>query len=160
MVTTAKKSRKLTEDTIVTIINNTRGELYYINRSQKDWRWGATGDEHQITISELREMKSSYRTFFEKQWIVFAEEDMDVIPFLKLEKFYQSSITPQYIIDKLEGSEGEFVHFIDSANANIKSMILTIAREKYKNRELINPYIIRKIEDTLGADIDIDNPRK
>ncbi len=157
---TATKSRKLSENTIVTVINNTRGELYYINRSMKDWRWGHTGDEHEMTIAELREMKSSYRTFFEKQWIVFAEEDVDVIPYLKLEKYYQESITPQFIEDKLDGNENEFTSFINSANANVRSMILAIARDKYKKGEMKNAYIVRTIEDTLGADIDIDNPRK
>lgn len=156
----AKKPRKLTEDTIVTIINNTRGRLGYINRALQEWIFGETGDELQISIKDLREMKSSHISFFKDQWIVFAEEDFEAIEFLKVEKYYQDLITPEFIEAKLNGDENEFVKFLKEANANIRATILSMARDKFSKGEMKNAYIVRAIEDTLNADIDIENPRR
>jgi hypothetical protein len=159
MVASARK-RKLTEDTYVTIISNCRGSLVYKNRIGEDWLFGQPGDEQQIAIKELRSMKSSHIKFFSEQWIIFAEEDEDVIPHLKLEKYYQNLITPEYIIEKMDGDVGEFERFLKSANSKTASMILSLARSRYQTGELNNARVIRIIEDMLDADIDVDNPRR
>lgn len=154
------KERKWTEDSIVTIINNTRGILGYTNRNHQDWLFGETGDELEISIRELREMKASHIKFFKEQWITFAQEDLEAIKILKVEKYYQDIITPEYIEEVLDGDENDFIKFIKSANANTRAMILSMAREKFKNGEMKNAYIVRAIEETLDADIDIENPRR
>jgi hypothetical protein len=160
MAVTTKKARKLSEDTLITIINNTRGRLGYVNRQLQEWIFGETGDELEISIRDLREMKSSHIAFFKEQWIVFAEEDRDAIDFLKVDKYYQDLITPDFIEAKLNGDESEFIKFLKDSNANIRAMILSMARDKFTKGEMKNAYIVRAIEDTLSIDIDIENPRK
>jgi hypothetical protein len=160
MTITTKKTRKLTDDTQITIINNTRGRLGYINRSLHEWIFSETGDELEISIRDLREMKASHISFFKEQWITFAEKDIDAIEFLKVEKYYQDIITPEFIDSKLDGNEDEFISFLNDANSNIRALILSISRDKFAKGEMKNAYIVRAIEDTLGAEIDIENPRK
>lgn len=160
-MTTAQRKRKLTEDTYVTIINNCKGSLSYTNRLGQDWLFGETGDEQQITVRELRQMKSQSVKFFKEQWIIFAEEDQDVIPYLKLEKYYQNVITPEYIEEIMMGDDfSAFENLLTKSSNNTKSMILSIARKKYKAGELTNVRVVRFIEDTLNVDIDVDNPRR
>lgn len=155
------KEKKLTDDTMITVIGNFAGELYYRSpRTQDEWNW-QFGDEDEMSIRELKTMKSSHRQFFEDKWITFAEHEADdIIKHLKLEKYYSDGISNQDDWDKVfELSVEELADIISMATPNEKSLIINLAREKFDAGELTNLHIIRLIEDKLQVDIDINNPK-
>jgi hypothetical protein len=157
----AKKVKKLADDMMVTVIGNFPGELFYRSpRTQDEWRW-AFGDEDEMSIRELKTMKSSHRRFFEDKWIIFAEDQADdVIKHLKLEKYYSDGISNQDEWDSIfELSIDDLSDIIETATHNEKSLIINLAREKFESGELVNTHIIRLIEEKLNVDIDVNNPK-
>jgi hypothetical protein len=156
-----KKVKKLDDSTMVTVIGNFAGDLFYRSpRTQDEWRW-AFGDEDDMSIRELKTMKSSHRRFFEDKWITFAEHEADdVIKHLKLEKYYNEGISNQDDWDSIfELSVDELSDIIETATPNEKSLIINLAREKFEDGELVNTHIIKLIEEKLQVDIDISNPK-
>jgi hypothetical protein len=157
--TTTKKVKKLTDDTMVTVIGNFSGDLIYRSpRTQDDWRW-TYGDEDEMSIRELKTMKATSRRFFEDKWITFAEHEADdIIKHLKLEKYFKDGFTQDDMEDIFEKSVEEISDILDMATHNEKSLILTKAREQYESGELTNTHIIRLIEEKLQVSVDVNNP--
>jgi hypothetical protein len=156
-----KKSRKLTDDTMVTVIGNFAGDLFYRSpRTQDEWRW-MFGDEDEMSIRELKTMKSNHRRFFEDKWIIFPESEAeDIIKHLKLEKYYSDGVSNQDEWDNIfELNVEELSDIIETSTPNEKSLIINMAREKFESGELTNLHIIRLIEDKLQVNVDINNPK-
>lgn len=154
-----KKSRKLTDETMVTVIGNWGGDLFYRSpRTQDEWRW-SFGDEDEMSIRELKTMKAQHRRFFEDKWITFHEKDQDVISHLKLDSYYKDGIQQDDLEDIFDRSVEELSDIIETATSNEKSLIINKAREQFESGELTNLHIIRLIEDKLQVDIDINNPK-
>lgn len=152
---TATKKRVLTDETEVTVINNTSGMLFYRSpRTQDEWEWAEYGDEHEMSVRELKAMKAQHRRFFDDQWIIFPEKDYDVISYLKVEKNFQNIVTPEQIDELFDKSNEEFIKALNSATINVKDLIFTKAKEKYLAGELTNVHILDAIETNLGVLID------
>jgi hypothetical protein len=155
-----KKVRKLDDKTLVTVISNFSGQLFYRSpRTQDEWEFAEYGDEHEMSIQELKSMKAQHRRFFEDKWITFAEKDQDVISHLKVEKYYKDGFVQDDLEDIFEKSVEELSDIIETATPNEKSLIITKAREKFESGELVNLHIIKLIEDKLHVDVDINNPK-
>jgi hypothetical protein len=155
-----KKVKKLSDDTMITVIGNFPGDLFYRSpRTQDEWRW-EFGDEDEMSIRELKTMKSTHRRFFEDKWIIFAEHQADdVIKHLKLEKYYSDGISNQDDWDSIfELSVDELADIIDTATHNEKSLIINLAREQYESGKLTNLHVIRLIEEKLQVSVDVNNP--
>lgn len=156
-----KKVKKLTDESNVTVIGNFPGDLYYRSpRTQDEWKW-MYGDEDEMSIRELKTMKSSHRRFFEEKWIIFAEDQADdVIKHLKLEKYYSDGINSQDDWENIFGlSVEDLADVIETATANEKSLIINLARDQFESGELKDIHIIKLIEDKLQVSIDINNPK-
>jgi hypothetical protein len=154
-----KTARKFTDDTVVTVISNVDGKLYFRSRKNDEALWAEYGDEVDMTVRELKTMKAEQPRFFQDNWVIFAEKDLDVIKHLKLEKYYKDILFPEDLEALFTKTPEEFGEILHNAVPNVKSLILGKARELYKTGELSNVHIIRIIEDKLGVNIDVDNPR-
>jgi hypothetical protein len=156
-----KKTRKLDDKTMVKVISNFSGLLFYRSpRYNDEYEWAEFGDENEMSIQELKSMKASHRRFFEDKWITFAEHEADdIIKHLKIEKYYKDGFTQDDLEDIFEKPVEEIADIIDTATHNEKSLILTKAREQYESGELVNTHIIRLIEEKLHVDIDVNNPK-
>jgi hypothetical protein len=153
-----KKTRKLNDNSIVTVLSNFSGHLFYRSpRTNDEWEWSEYGDEHEMSIQELKTMKAQHRRFFEDKWITFAEKDQDAITHLKVEKYYKDGATQDDLENLFEKSVEEIADIIDTATPNEKSLILTKAREQFESGELVNTHIIKLIEDKLQVTVDVNN---
>lgn len=156
----AKKVRKLDDKTNVTVISNFSGQLFYRSpRTHDEWEWAEFADEHEMTVQELKTMKAQHRRFFEDKWITFAEKDSDVIPYLKVEKYYKDGFEQDDLEDIFEKSVDEIAEIIETSTPNEKSLIITKARDQFESGELVNLHIIKLIEEKLQVDIDLNNPK-
>jgi hypothetical protein len=55
-----KKVRKLDDKTLVTVISNFSGQLFYRSpRTQDEWEFAEYGDEHEMSIQELKKYEGS-----------------------------------------------------------------------------------------------------
>lgn len=160
-VTTKKQPapRKITDDTEVSVVSNCRGTLYYKSLTNVIREWGEQGDEQDMTVKELKEMKAQQVLFFKNNWITFPEDQLDIIKHLKVEKHYTNVVHPSDIDALFDKSFNEFSEALKNATVNVKSLILDKAREKFEAKELTDHHIIRLLEDTFQTDIDINNPR-
>src|SRR5206468_5939812 len=151
--------RKITDDTEVTLISNCKGKLFYRSLTNVIREWGDQGDEQEMTVKELKEMKAQQSVFFSENWVIFPESQMDIIKHLKIEKYYTNVVFPEDVDAMFEKSVEDFEKILDNATTGVKALVLGKAREKYETKELTNAHIIRLIEDKLQASIDINNPR-
>lgn len=156
-----KKTKKLTDSTMVTVISNFPGFLFYRDpRTQDEFEFAEFGDEHEMTLQQLKTMKAQHRRFFEDKWVTFAEHEADdIIKHLKIEKYFKDGASQDDLEDIFDKSVEDISDIIETATPNEKSLILTKAREKFDSGELVNTHIIKLIEDTLHVDIDVNNPK-
>ena len=155
-----KKVKKLSDTSVVTVISNFPGFLYYRDpRTQDEFEFAEYGDENEMTIQQLKVMKSQHRRFFEDKWITFAEhESDDIIKHLKIEKYFKDGASQDDLEDIFDKSVEDIADIIDTATPNEKSLILTKAREKFESGELTNLHVIRLIEEKLQVSVDVNNP--
>lgn len=143
-----KSKRKIgpDENRMVTVHNNTGGKLVYTNRLGMTWEFYEPEDTNELSIRDLREMKSSQVRFFEQQWIRIAKEDEDVIALLRLEKYVERAITPEDVMVLLDGEVQAFVRVLEDAKPHVLSLIFDVARKRYAQGESMNAYMVQAIE--------------
>jgi hypothetical protein len=152
--------RKITDDTEVTVLSNCKGLLYYRSHTNVVKEWANQGDEQDMTVKELKEMKAQQSVFFSENWVIFSESQLDIIKHLKIENHYKNTVFPEDIDSMFDKSTEELSEILDNATIGVKSLILGKAREKYVSKELTDTHIINLIQEKLNADIDIENPRR
>jgi hypothetical protein len=154
-----KKQRKMNDSTMIPVISNFPGFLYYRDpRTQDEFEFAEYGDEHEMTLQQLKTMKAQHRRFFEDKWITFVEEEADeIIKYLKIEKYYKDGVSQDDLEDIFDKPLEEIEDILDTTTPNEKSLILTKAREQYETGELVNTHIIKLLEEKLQVSIDINN---
>nr|WP_156736251.1 hypothetical protein [Mycobacterium sp. E3298] len=146
--------RKLDENTLVNVVNNTNGVLYYKSpRTQRDWRFENYEDEDVMELHELRTMSASFKRYFEDNWIRILDDD--VIEYLRLGRYFEKTMTSEELDQMLDKSVDELKEFLDKSSSNVKSLILAKARERYEQGTLTNIHIIEMLKEKFGAEIDI-----
>lgn len=80
-ISNPKKVVKLDDSILITVKSNTYGELIYINSRTGDMvKWAEFGDEQDMTMGDLRSMKGTQRSFYEKNWITIVSVAEDGYP--------------------------------------------------------------------------------
>lgn len=155
------KVKKLSDTSVVTVISNFPGFLFYRDpRTQDEFEFAEFGDEHELTLHQLKTMKAQHRRFYEDKWITFPEHEADeIIKYLKVEKYFKDGVEQNDLEDVFEKSVDEIADILETATPNEKSLILTKAREQFESGKLINLHIIKLLEEKLQVDIDISNPK-
>jgi len=151
---TLKVKKELPMNMLVPVINATQGHLIYISKRQVGYKveWEKFGDVEHIELIELQSMRSSQRSFFEKNWIFI--DDKDVLEFLRVEKYYKNIPT----IDKFDSvfklSPAEITTKISTMSEGMKTSIAARAKELINSGELDSMKIISAIQSATGYNFD------
>ena len=95
---------KITDNTTVVVRSCFSGKLFYKNlKTGDETEWSRIGDEQELSVGDLKSMRSTQSSFFKNQWIriVCAYDDdgneipaIDVINHLRVQQYYQNFIDP------------------------------------------------------------------
>lgn len=147
--------RKLDNNTLVNVANNTHGVLYYRSpRTQQEWIFQKYEDEDVMELHEIRTMSTSAKRFFEDNWLRILDED--AIEYLRLGKYFEKAMTPEELESLFDKGADELKEVVDGASSNVKSLILAKAREKYEEGNLTNIHVIEMLKEKFGAEIEIN----
>ena len=142
------------QNTIIPVINGFPGRLVYVSkRSGESFVWEQFGDEQDMELKELRNVKSAAKTFFINGWMTFSNEYAWVINYLGLEQYYKHALKPDEFEDIFQKSPSEVKRIVAQLSAGQKQSVAYMAREKVISGEIDSRKVIQAFEDSLGVEL-------
>lgn len=139
---------------VVKVLNGTYGRLAYTDpKTNVKLVWEGFGQENYMTVDDLVNMRSHHLKFFQQNWVMFDEEDTDVLFFLGVEKYYQNlykledlnilfTLTPDEIAERVKGmSDG------------MKRTVANRAYELIQSDEIYDKRIIKVLQEETGFEL-------
>lgn len=157
-VNTQKKSLKIEDNLKIRTRSNQYGSLVFINSRTGDrTEWHGMNDTQDISVADVRDMKSNGIRFFTEPWI-FIEgistpgyEDYtleDIVEALDLQRYY-SKLQGSDIGDILEWDADEIKARTPGLTRTVRMNIIAALNTAIKEEELVNLKIIRAWERAL-----------
>lgn len=160
----AKKIQNTTKiplDTVVPVTSNFEGLLYYESKRNLGYtiEWDSYGLTEYMELSELISMRSSYRRFFEDNWIIIEDTEEyssgEIYSFLKVDKYYQNVLTPDNIDELFKKEPNEVIKIVSTLSNGMKDIIKTKAKVMYDNKKLDSNKMIEALETALNIKFSI-----
>ncbi len=138
--------------TFVTVRNGFHGKLIYISpHTKEEFIWESFGDEQEMELQELKNAKSSSKTFFEKNWFLF--DDPDVITYLGVDRYYADALTYEEFEDLFTWSAEEIETRIAKLSKGQKQSLAFIARLQIREGKIDSLKVIAALENSLGVEL-------
>lgn len=146
--------KDIDQNMIIPVINAFPGKLVYVSqRTGEMFTWEEFGDEQDMELKELRNIKSSAKAFFINGWISFSNEYAWVINYLGLEQYYKHALKPDEFEDIFQKSPSEVKRIVAQLSAGQKQSVAYMAREKVISGEIDSRKVIQAFEDSLGVEL-------
>ncbi len=146
--------KEVSQDQLITVKNGFNGRLVYISpRTQERYVWEEFGDEQEIELRELRNVKSSSKGFFENNWFIFDEDNEWVITYLGLNKYYAHALKPEDFDGLFDKSAEELEEIVTQLSAGQKRSVAYMAREMVNSGEIDSRKKIVMLEKVLGTQL-------
>lgn len=140
--------------TIITVKNGFQGRLVYISpRSRERFVWEEFGDEQEMELRELRNAKSSAKSFFENNWFMFDEENAWVIPYLGLNRYYKYAIKLEDFDEIFEKTPDQIKSIVDEMSVGQKKSLSYRARQLMADGEIDSRKVISALEEALDVEL-------
>lgn len=148
----ARSQRDMNE--LIRVVCITNAPLVYESRSQLGYRvyWDGYLSEAWMEYKELINMRSTYRAFFERPWIIC---DWDVLEDLKVEQYYKNIIDLENLDDVFKKTPKELEKTLKEIPDGIKALIVDRAFELRREKKLDSLSVIETIEKTLNVDLTV-----
>lgn len=138
----------------IPVYNGFQGKLIYISpRTKEVFRWDSFGDVQEIELRELKNAKSSSKSFFVNNWFMFDEDDAWVIDYLGMGKFYKYAISIDHFDDIFTKTPKEIKEIVSQLSAGQKRSVSYRARQLIKNNEIDSIKAISALEESLGEEL-------
>jgi hypothetical protein len=139
---------------LIRVVCITNAPLVYESRSQLGYRvyWDGYLSEAWMEYKELINMRSTYRAFFERPWIIC---DWDVLEDLRVEQYYKNIIDLENLDDVFKKTPKELEKTLKEVPDGIKALIVDRAFELRREKKLDSLSVIETIEKTLNVDLTV-----
>lgn len=139
---------------LITVKNGYNGKLVYVSaRTHERFVFDGFGDEQEIELRELRNAKSSAKSFFVNNYFMFGPEFAWVPGYLGMGKFYKNSIKPDEFEHLFDLPVDEIKAKLDKLTDGQKKSVNYMAREKIANGEIDSRKTIAMLEESLGVQL-------
>lgn len=146
--------KKVDMSTMVTVLNGTRGRLVYISpRTKERFVWDEFGDEQDMELRELKNVKSAAKDFYEKNWFLFDKDNEWVISYLGLDKYYKNAISIEDFDDVFELTPQEISEKVSKLSSGQKKAVAYRAMELVADRKIDSLKTISALEESLGVEL-------
>ena len=137
---------------IIIVRNGFQGRLVYISsKTGEKYIWDEFGEEQEMELKELRNAKSSAKTFFIKNWFMF-DEDW-IVDYLGMRQYYKNAVSIEEFDDLFKRSPYELKKIISEMSSGQKKSVKYRAIELIASKEIDSLKTIDALEDALGIDL-------
>lgn len=139
---------------IIVVKNGFHGTLVYESpRTHEVFRWESFGDEQEMELKELRNVKSASKAFFENNWFMFGEEYAWVIRYLGLSRYYANAINLEELDDVLRQPTKQLKELVSKMSKGQKNSLRYRVLELMSNGEIDSIKTINALEEVLGVSL-------
>lgn len=138
----------------ITVLNGFQGRLIYISqKTGEKYVWDSFGDEQEIDLRELRNARSSAKTFYEKNWFMFDKNNEWVIDYLGLNKYYKNSVPVDGFDDIFKLPTNKVKERIEKIPEGQKQSVVYRAKQLIERGEIDSLKLIAALEEALGVEL-------
>lgn len=139
---------------MITVRNGYQGTLVYKSaRTGETYIWDNFGDEQEIELRELRNAKSSAKSFFENNWFLFNDEDMWVVEFLGVNSAYKNALSIDGFDDLFSKKPAEIEEVVKNLSSGQKASVACRARQLIEDGVIDSIKVITILEKNLGVQL-------
>lgn len=136
----------------ITVKNGYPGKLVYVSkRTGETFVWENYGDEQDMQLMELRNVRNTSKKFFDHNWFVFDEEYDWVIDFLGVRAYYNNIINLEGIDALFQKEPKQIEAELATLTNGQKRTIAYRAMEKVRDKEIDSLSVIEVLEKGLGV---------
>lgn len=138
----------------IPVRNGFHGLLIYVSsRTGEKFEWDHFGDEQEIELRELKNVKNSAKAFYENNWFMFDDDYKWVIDFLGLGKYYKGAVDVDHFDDLFELPADELKARLDVMSNGQKSTVMYRAMQLIQDSKIDSLKTIHVLEDALGVEL-------
>lgn len=138
----------------VIVRNGFQGKLVYISpRTGERFSWDSFGDEQEMELRELRNVKSSCKKLFENNWFMFDDEDSWVVDYLGIRQYYKNSLNIDNFDSVFSLTPEEIKKTITPLSKGLKKSIAYRARQLLSEGEIDSRKSIAALEESLDIEL-------
>lgn len=159
------KKIKITDATTVIVRSCFAGHLFFKNyRTGEETEWTHIGDEQELTVADIKAMRSTQAFFFKNQWIriVVGHNDdeeipaIDIINNLRLQPYYQNFIDPSDFATVRGWTAKEIEENIPLLSDGARENLIVSLNDCIESGALDSVSKIRAFEKALGCKLGIE----
>ena len=137
---------------VIPVINGYQGKLIYNGkRSGEHIEWEYFGEEQDMTLQELKNVKGSDRAFFENNW--FMIDDPEVLEYLGVEKYYKNALKHDEFDELFEKSVEEIKEIVSRLSRGQRKSVIYRAKQLIENKEIDSIKTIDALEECLSVEL-------
>lgn len=149
-------SRPSTIDThqIIVVKSGFNGQLVYISqKTGEKFVWENFGDEQEMELGEIRNAKSSAKSFFINNWFMFDDEYEWVIDYIGVRQYYENAISLEEFDAIFTKAPEEIIAKISKMSAGQKQSLSYKARVMIADGKIDSRGAIAALEQVLGLSL-------
>ena len=161
--TNSRPAIKLDDSTYVKVRSNQYGRMRFKNKRTGDSvYWTSINDVQDMTVGDLRAMKSSDPVFLSDTWIVIEAIEDEACADLTREQLYEvlglsqffSTGRPRYLQDILTWKQNEIAERVPKMSVSTQANIITALNTEIASGGMDSVSLIRAWEKALGVELD------
>jgi hypothetical protein len=138
----------------ITVYNGFHGILVYESKKTGEtFIWNDFGESQEMELKELRNAKSTHKSFFVNNYFMFDDESKWVIDYLGVASFYEHAIELDGFNEIFTSSPAQIKKIIGNMSEGQKKSLLYSAKKKVADGEVDSLKIIKALEEGLGAEL-------
>ena len=146
------KPKKLDPEMYVTVRNGFPGLLVYkSSKTGEKYVFDRFGDEHEISLQELKKAKNDSKAFFENNW--FLIDDPEVIEYLGLTQYYKNAFSYDDFEELTKMTADEVREKMQHISNGQKAAVARYARQLIAEERIDSLKVITALEDGLGVQL-------
>ena len=146
--------KEIDPNQIIIVKNGFHGQLVYESpRTHELFVWNALGDEQEMELRELRNVKSASKAFFENNWFVFDEEYEWVIPYLGLSRYYENAVDLEKIDEVLNKPTKQVKEIVEKMSKGQKNSLRYRVLDLMKDGKIDSLKTVTMLEEVLGVSL-------
>ena len=150
---TRKTRRKLPLDMLVEVTNGYAGKLNYVSKKNAGYSivFDSFGQKDEMELGELVSARNSQKRFFTDNW--FLIDDVEVLEYLNVAKFYENSFTAENFDNIFEMSEDEILKVVPTMTTGQKNTLIYRTKQLVEEGKLDSLKTIDALEKALETEI-------
>lgn len=152
--TTPLSAKNVDMTQYITVKNGFQGQLIYnSSRTGERFVWDEFGDEQDIELRELKNAKNSAKGYFENNWFMFGDDDMWVVDFLGVGKYYRNAVSIDHFDDIFSKTPSEIMGLVQKLSLGQKRSLAFRARQFIEDGKIDSLSVIDALEKALDIEL-------